>query len=123
MDSKSNAGRNPRPQTSKHPLVDAGLHWKNKDGEVINQATILDVIPSGCPATGDMALIQYLDWAMGDPSTRRLIPLAEMASSEQWVLYSSVEDMKDHYERVDAHRNDHIRKQREQKKGTEERGQ
>lgn len=93
----------------KHPLIGAGLHWRDERGYTQNQAMIVDVFPSGSPQAGDLALIQYFEWIIGERSTRRLIALAELASSDQWVLYSSVDEMNDHYERVDHHRNDHIR--------------
>jgi hypothetical protein len=102
-----------RAPVSKHPLVGFGLHWKNADGEVINQASIVDIVPNGDIAGGDLALIQYYDWIMGYPSTQRLIPLAELASSDQWVLYHSVNEMNEHYERVDEPRNEQIHQQRE----------
>ena len=94
----------------KHPLVGAGLHWRDERGYTQNQATIVAVIPSGNAQVGDLALIQYFEWIIGGISTRRLVALSELASSEQWVLYSSVDEMNDHYERVDEHRNDHIRR-------------
>ena len=92
-------------QRSSHPLVGAGLHWKGPDGDVINQAQVVAVFSSGSTAVGDVALLQYFEWFMGEPSTRRLIPVAELASSDRWVLYPSVEVMNDHYERVDERRN------------------
>jgi hypothetical protein len=55
-----------------HPLVGAGLHCKDDSGCVINQATIVTVVPSGNATVGDLALIQYFEWFGGDPSTRRL---------------------------------------------------
>lgn len=87
----------------KHQLVGAGLHWKDRNGCVQNQAEIIAIIPSGCTIVGDLALIQYFDWIVGHSSTRRLIPLRDLAASEQWVFYSSVEEMNDHYERVDQY--------------------
>lgn len=96
-----------------HPLVGAGLHRKDADGVVQNQAQIVAVVPSGSSATGDLALIQHFDWIMGEPSTRRLVPLAELASGDRWVLYASIEEMNDHYERVDKRQNERKRRQRD----------
>jgi hypothetical protein len=87
-----------------HALVGAGLHFKDADDCVKDQAVILAVIPSGNSTVGDLALIQYFDWMMGDPCTRRLLPLSALASTDRWVLYASVEEMKDHYERIDKYR-------------------
>ncbi|MGH7049122.1 MAG: hypothetical protein ACREE5_00525 [Acetobacteraceae bacterium] len=101
----------PSKAAGEHPLVGAGLHRKGPDGDVVNQATVLAVMPSNNTSVGDLALIQYFDWILGDPSTRRLVSLVELASTDRWVLYSSVDEMKDHYDRVDAHQNKHIRAQ------------
>lgn len=92
-----------------HPLVGAGVHYKNEHGCVENQAAIVAIIPSNNSAVGDLALLQYFEWMMGDASTQRLIPLAELAASDRWVLYQSPEEMNDHYKRVDEHQNKHIR--------------
>lgn len=100
----------------KHPLAGAGLHYKDEHERVLNQAMIVEVIPSNS-AVGDLALIQYFEWFIGAPSTRRLIPLSELASSDRWVFYSSVDEMNDHYERVDGHRSEAIRKRLEKEKG------
>jgi hypothetical protein len=105
---------------AKHPLIGTGLHWKDEDGAVQHQAVVVDVVPSGNAAVGDLALIQYFEWPMGEPSTRRLIPLVELASAapgkDRWVLYRDVDDMNDHYERRDKHQNEHIRRRREKAK-------
>jgi hypothetical protein len=89
-------------ETAKHPLVGAGVHWVDHKGFVHNQAVILDVIPD---AKGDIALLQYLGFSESIPSPRRLISLAELCSSDGWVLYSSVDEMNEHYKLVDEQRN------------------
>ena len=99
----------------KHPLVGAGLHYKDEHGRVLNQVSIVAVIPSNS-AVGDLALIQYFEWMSGEPSTRRLIPLSELASSDRWVLYSSVAEMNDHFQRSDEGRNSAITKRLENEK-------
>lgn len=96
-----------------HPLIGAGLHWKDEDGAVQWQASVIAVFPSGHPATGDVALIQFFEWGWGEPSTRRLIPIADLAASDRWVAYASVEAMNDHYERVDGPRNRQIQARKE----------
>jgi hypothetical protein len=93
----------------KHPLIGAGLHYKDEHGRVLNQASIVAVIPSNS-AAGDLALIQYIEWMSREPSTRRLIPLSDLASSDRWVLYSSAAEMKDHFQRSDEGRNAAITK-------------
>jgi hypothetical protein len=85
-----------------HPLVGAGLHWRDEKGRIENQACIIAVIPSGSSTTGDLALIQYFEFFSGSPSTRRLIQLSELASTDRWVFYSSVEEMRDYYQHVEG---------------------
>lgn len=89
----------------KHPLVGAGLLSKNEDGSIKYQASVLEIIPSGSSTTGDLALIQLYEWIMGEPSTRLLVPLSELASS-QWVVFSDVEEMSKYYGRVLAPKRD-----------------
>ena len=91
-----------------HPLVGAGLHIK-VDNVVERQAHILAVIPSSSPS-GDLALIEFFGWMMGEPTTRRLISLAELATDERFVLYPSVIAMNEHYERVDSGQSQHRKK-------------
>ena len=102
-----------KPTVRKDPLVGAGLHRKDADGCVQNQATIIDVIHNG--ESGDLALVGYFDWIMGHPTIRALISLRELAKPE-WVFYENVEDMNDHYDRVDEHRNKCIRERLESEK-------
>lgn len=92
-------------QPKAHPLIHRGLHRLDADRCVQNQAVILDVFPSNSP-TGDLAIIQYFEWFVGEPSTQGIVPVASLAGPE-WVLYSSVEEMNEHYERVDSHRSQH----------------
>jgi hypothetical protein len=96
-----------QPRAKEHPLVDAGLHFKDEHGRVKNQGTIAAVIPSNNHNVGDLVLVQYFDWVMGFPSTRRLVPLSEL-TTDNWVLYESIKQMTDHYERTDGPRNDAI---------------
>jgi hypothetical protein len=84
-------------------LIGAGLHWKDVDGRVQRQAKVLAILESGSSTIGYLALIQYYEWLAGEPSTRRLVSLTELASSERWVFYASVEEMNDHYARIDSH--------------------
>ena len=99
------ADRQPTPAkpAPKHPLVGRGFHWKNEDGEIINQGAIIAVFASRNSAVGDLALLQYYGC-----STQRLIPVAQLAITQnsekpadaQWTLYESVEAMRDHHEGV-----------------------
>jgi hypothetical protein len=92
-----------------HPLVGAGIHFKDDAGCVVNQMAIAAVIPSNNVAVGDLVLLQYFEWMMGDRTNQRLVPLTELASSDRWVIYKSVDEMNEHYDRVDHKRNEHIR--------------
>ena len=83
-----------------HPLVGAGVHFKDDKGEIVNQAMIVAVVPSNAAAVGDLVLLQYFSWIAGDPTNRRLIPLATLASSKAWALYKSVDEMNSEYEYV-----------------------
>lgn len=96
------AAQQDRP-AARHSLAGAGLHLKDDAGLIKRQATIVDVFPSGNINIGDLALIQYFDWTTGDPAIRGLVPVHELAG-EKWVLYGSVEEMRDHFERVDKPR-------------------
>jgi hypothetical protein len=86
-----------------HPLIGRGLHYKDAHDRVSNQAKVIAVMPSGT-AMGDLVLIQYYAWVAGEPSTQRLLPLTELASSDRWVFYENTEEMNDHYERIDSAR-------------------
>lgn len=87
-----------------HPLGGTGVHFKDEHGRVENQMVILDVVQSNSSA-GDLALVQYFDWMMGDRSTRALIPLAQMSDPKRWVFYANIDEMNEHYERVDGPKN------------------
>jgi hypothetical protein len=76
-----------------HPLVGAGVHFMDQYGRVQDHAAIVAVVPSNNTAVGDLALLQYFERARGAPPTQRLIPLAELSSSDRWVLYKSVAEM------------------------------
>jgi hypothetical protein len=102
-----------------HPLNGAGVHFKDENGRVENQMVILNVVPSNSPA-GDLALVQYFDWMMGDRSTRALIPLAQMTDPKRWVFYADIEEMNEHYERVDGPKNRGLERQLAKKAGGEE---
>jgi hypothetical protein len=93
----------PKLNTSEHPLLNAGVHFKDENGCVESQATIAAIISTNS-TMGDLALLQYYEWFVGEASTRRLVPLSELASSDRWVLYRNLEEMNDHYERVDQHK-------------------
>jgi hypothetical protein len=79
------------------------------------QVRIVDVIPSGCPEVGDLALVQFYEWMVGGATNRRLIPLRELAT-ERWILFADMEDANDYYTNVASVRDKSIRARREEKK-------
>ena len=94
---------------AEHPLVGAGLHYKNADGIVSNQAQIIAVFPSNNSTVGDLALVEYYEWISSGTETRALVALSELTDRERWVLYAST----DHYQRVDQHQNRFIHQEQE----------
>ena len=98
---------------AEHPLVGAGLHYKNADGIVSNQAQIIAVFPSNNSTVGDLALIEYYEWISSGTETRALVALSELTDRERWVLYASTDHMNDHYQRVDQHQNRFIHQEQE----------
>ena len=99
-----------------HPLVNAAAHSLDEHGTTKYQISILDVFPSGSTEAGDLALVQFYSWMIGEPTNRRLIPLKELATAE-WKLFASLEDANDYYEHVARHRDSTIRNRLEQKPG------
>jgi hypothetical protein len=97
-----------------HPLVGAGAHMLDEHNTTKYQALIIDVIPSGCPEVGDLALVQFYEWMIGEPTNRRLIPLRELAT-EHWKLFSSLEEANDYYTSVASPRDKMIRARLEKK--------
>jgi hypothetical protein len=93
---------------STHPLIGAGAHSLDDAGTTQYQIEILDVFPSGASDTGDLALVQFFSWIMGEPTNRRLIPLKELATPT-WKLFASMSDANDYYEHVAKHRDEKIR--------------
>lgn len=99
----------PEPTVGKHPLLGAGLHWKDDVGRIERQAEITAVFPSGHRRVGHIALIQYFSWIMGERTTRQLVPVTRLTDT-QWVLYASVADMNDYYNTIGERRNEQIDK-------------
>jgi hypothetical protein len=84
--------RAPEPSSvTPHPLVGAGIHFKDQYGRVHDRAAIVAVIPSNNAAVGDLVLLQYFE--RDEPPRQRLLPLVELSSGERWVLYKSVAEM------------------------------
>jgi hypothetical protein len=100
--------------SGEHPLVGAGAHMLDEHRTTKFQVTIVAVVPSGCPEVGDLALVQFYDWIIGEPTNRRLIPLRELAT-EQWKLFASMQEANDYYANVASHRDDAIRAKLEKK--------
>ena len=92
-----------------HPLVGAAAHSLDEHGTTLYQISIVAVIPSGCGHIGDLALVQFYEWFVGEPTTRRLIPLTELATPD-WKLFANLEDANYYYENVARHRDERIRK-------------
>jgi hypothetical protein len=74
-----------------HPLVGAGVHFKDQYGRMHDRAAIVAVIPSNNAAVGDLVLLQY--FGRDGPQTQRLISLTELSSGDRWMLYKSVAEM------------------------------
>jgi hypothetical protein len=84
--------RAPEPSAvTPHPLVGAGVHFKDQYGRVHDRAAIVAVLQSNNAAVGDLVLLQYFE--RDEPPRQRLLPLAELSSGERWVLYKSVAEM------------------------------
>jgi hypothetical protein len=114
MNTPKNAGKPAAARLmAEHPLVGAGLHYKNADGIVSNQAQIIAVFPSNNSTVGDLALVEYYEWISGGTETRALVALSELTDRERWVLYASTDHMNDHYQRVDQHQNRFIHQEQE----------
>jgi hypothetical protein len=109
-----------RPGEIVHALAGAGVFRLDADGAVDRQAMVVSVFPSGAAPVGDLALIQYFDWIVGQPSTRDVVPLAEMAVPGRYILFSCVEEMNDYWERIARHRTEAIiEKRRVKRDGTD----
>lgn len=79
---------------ARHVLVGRGVHYRNAAGVVERQGVVLGVVPSGDPVVGEVALVRWFDWVVGDPWNEELVPIAEMAKErERWTLYDSCEGM------------------------------
>jgi hypothetical protein len=76
-----------------HPLVGAGVHFRDQYGRVQDRAVIVAVIPSNNASVGDLVLMQYFMLRKGEPPTQRLISLSELSSSDRWVFYNSLAEM------------------------------
>jgi hypothetical protein len=89
----------PQRRGKKHPLVGRALH-SFADGKVKEQGMILDVVPTGT-ATGDLALVLYFDWIIGEPNYQRAIPVSAFAypsEGKTYRLYSNLEEANAQYE-------------------------
>ncbi len=82
-----------------HPLLGAGLEFRDAHGAVTSHASIVAVFPSNKESVGDLVLIEYHDLFGGDPTTRRVVPLAELAD-HHWVFFASIETLQAHHRRA-----------------------
>jgi putative NADPH-quinone reductase len=64
------------------------FHEFDDEGYVKHQGHILDFVNQ------DIAIVQYLDWIMGQPSTIRAVWMRDIVD-RGWALYSSDEAMRD----------------------------
>lgn len=67
------------------------FHDFDDEGYVQHQGHIVDFINQ------EIAIVQYADWVMGQPSTVRAVWLRDIVD-RGWALYSSVEAMRDAYD-------------------------
>jgi len=95
-------------KNGKHPLVGCGVHWW-ENGRPSWQGAIKAVISSGT-AVGDLAIIQWFEWAWGNPTTSTLVSLSTLTTADPtnhknaWTIYSNVEDMKDYWDTYGKHK-------------------
>lgn len=85
----------------RHPLVGFGV-LSFKGGKLNEQGLILDVVDD--PA-GGLAIVQFFEWMMGEPSYARLIPLAHIAFDEAsgletktWRLFTSNDERNSYHD-------------------------
>lgn len=94
--------------TPDHPLVGAAAHSLDEHGTTKYQISILAVFPSGSLEVGDLALVQFYEWMMGQETNRRLMPLKELATPE-WKLFANLEEANEYYKHVAGPRDKRIR--------------
>lgn len=79
-----------------HPLLGAGLEFHDAHGAVTQHAAVIAVFPSHKESVGDLALIELHDLFGGEATTRRLLPLTELAD-HHWVFFPSIEALQLHH--------------------------
>ena len=62
---------------------------------------VVAVFPSNKESVGDLALVEYHDLFGGEPTTRRVIALTDLAD-HHWVFFSSIEALQAHHRRAIA---------------------
>ena len=67
------------------------FHSFDKEGYVTHQGHIIDFV------NDDIAVIQYFDWIIGEPSQTKMVWLRDIVEGG-WALYSSAEEMRDAYD-------------------------
>ena len=68
------------------------------NGKVQYQGIVHCIIPC---QQGDLVLVQYFEWLLGEPDTMELVPLAKMIRSEgapRYVFFEDAAHMRHHIE-------------------------
>ena len=73
-----------------HPLVGAGLHFRDDHGAVTIHAEVLSVFPSNRESVGDLALLQLYDLFHREPTTRRIVPIVELCD-HHWIVFADLD--------------------------------
>ncbi len=82
--------------TDPHPLLGAGLEFRDAHGAVTSHAAVIAVFPSNKDSVGDLALIEHHDLFSGQTTTRRILPITELAD-HHWVFFASIEALQAHH--------------------------
>jgi hypothetical protein len=113
----SNGPKPSPPIKAARPLVGRAFHSYGPDGDTRWQGVVEDDLGDG------YFLLQLFEWLMGGTSQQIVVHISDMAHrasdgfsiKSRFAFYKTLEDMNDHYERVDRHQNDHIRRAKEQR--------
>ena len=89
----------PTAPSDPHPLLGAGLEFRDAHGAVTAHASVVAVFPSNRDTVGDLALIEHHDLFGGEPTTRRLVALADLVD-HHWVFFASIETLQAHHRRA-----------------------
>lgn len=85
------------PEPPRHGLVGMAFHIFERPGPPQYQGHIVQAVDPG------FVVVEYFEWVLGDPTTRALVPLTDIAGARhrgvaaRWQLYTNVADMVDWY--------------------------